>query len=78
MNIITAAVVGVVLNLSIYLLVQVVFKGGKGIENLQIPHLAWILVSFLALYRFKINMIAWLGVSAVYGLGLYLIQSNFN
>jgi chromate transporter len=78
MNIITAAVVGVVLNLSIYLFMQVVFKGERGIGNLQIPHLGWILVSFLALYLFKINMIAWLGVSAVYGLGLYLIQSNFN
>ncbi len=78
LNIITAAVVGVVLNLSIYLLGQVVFKGGTGISNMQIPHLIWMLVSFLALYRFRINMIAWLGISAVYGLILYLIQLYFN
>jgi chromate transporter len=75
LHIITAAVVGVVLNLAIFLLIQVVFFGKMNVENFHISHFLWIVISFFALYRFKINMIAWLGVSAVYGLTYYLITS---
>lgn len=75
LNIITAAVVGVVLNLALFLLMQVIFKGGYTAAHFQLSHLLWIIISFAALYRFKVNMIVWLGVSAVYGLGYYLANT---
>lgn len=72
--IVTAAVVGVVLNLTIYL--------GKGVffptELAGKPNylaIAWTVVSFFALYRFKINMLAWIGVSAIFGMVTYLISN---
>lgn len=76
LNIITAAVVGVVLNLAIFLLVQVVFKGEFSFAQFHLSHFMWILISFAALYQFKINMILWLGISAVYGLGYYLLTAK--
>jgi chromate transporter len=75
LHIITAAVVGVVLNLAIFLLIQVVFYGKMNVENFHISHFLWIVISFFALYKFKINMIAWLGISAVYGLANNLVST---
>lgn len=75
LHIITAAVVGVVLNLAIFLLIQVVFQGNISQANFHISHFLWIMISFFALYRFKINMIAWLGISAIYGLTHFLITA---
>lgn len=67
MSLLSAAVVGVIVNLTIYLSVAVVaphgIQGGINYWNM-----AWILISFLALYKFKINMILWIGVSAIAGL----------
>ena len=74
LSIITAAVVGVVLNLSIYLLLQVVFKGGYELSNLKWPDTVWILISFFAMYVFKRGMIEWLLISALFGFGNYLIS----
>jgi chromate transporter len=34
--------------------------------------LIWIIVSFMAMYRFKISMITWIGISALAGLGYYV------
>jgi chromate transporter len=72
MSLVSAAVVGVILNLTIYLTVAVVAPNGikEGISYLNI---AWILISFLALYKFKVNMILWIGVSALVGLISYLV-----
>lgn len=73
LNIITAAVVGVVLNLAIFLFMQVVFKGSISFAQFNLSHFLWILISFAALYQFKVNMILWLGISAVYGLCYYFV-----
>lgn len=72
LSLVSAAVVGVVLNLTIYLAVSVLFKTGK-VDFTQIHYgwLAWTIISLLALNRFKINMIAWIGVSAVFGVCWY-------
>lgn len=68
---VTAAVVGVILNLAIYLAKTVVFPGHQW-SRPDYRMLMWIAVSLVALYRFKVNMIAWIGVSASYGLVLRL------
>lgn len=68
LSLVTAAVTGVVLNLTLYLGKAVffpdnwvfTFEGGLAI--------GWALISCVAMYRFKVNMIAWIGISAVYGI----------
>lgn len=72
LSIVTAAVVGVILNLTIYLAKAVVFP--LGWQSLDIFALCWLVISFVALFRFQINMIAWIGVSAVAGLAHYLLM----
>ncbi len=70
---VTAAVVGVILNLTIYLGKAVIFPTEISFTELDYISLAWTVVSFIAMYRFKINMITWIGVSAVFGLVYYLL-----
>ncbi len=70
---VTAAVVGVVLNLTIYLGKAVIFPTSITFDSLNYISLGWIVISFIALYRFKVNMITWIGVSAVFGLVCYLV-----
>jgi chromate transporter len=69
---VTAAVVGVILNLTIYLGKAVVFPTSISFAGLDYGTLGWIIVSFIAMYRFKINMITWIGISAIFGLVYYL------
>jgi chromate transporter len=73
LSLVTAAVVGVVLNLTIYLGKAVVFPKEVLISQLDYITLAWIVISFIAMYRLKINMIQWIGISAVFGLINYLL-----
>jgi len=71
LSIITAAVVGVMFNFLIYLAQAILLKDGSDIETVQWGNLIWILISILALHRFKINMILWLGISALFGVLQY-------
>lgn len=71
---VTAAVVGVILNLTIYLGKAVIFPSDLSLASLDYISLVWVGVSFLAMYRFKINMISWIGISALFGLINYLIS----
>jgi len=73
LSLVTAAVVGVILNLTIYLGKAVIFPKEFSFAGLDYVTLAWTVVSFIALYRFKLNMIAWIGISAVFGLAYYLV-----
>jgi chromate transporter len=73
LSVVTAAVVGVVLNLAIYLARAVVFPKGLALEGANYFALAWIIVSLAALWRFKVNMILWIVISAVAGLAYYLV-----
>jgi chromate transporter len=72
LSLVTAAVVGVVLNLTIYLGKAVVFPKEVSIVGLDYITLGWIAISFAAMYRFNIGMITWIGVSALFGLLYYL------
>ncbi|QMU29689.1 chromate efflux transporter [Adhaeribacter radiodurans] len=73
LSIVTAAVVGVILNLTIYFALAVVAPQ-KTISSLDYFSLTWIVVSFLAMYRFKVGMITWIGISALAGLLYYLVS----
>ncbi len=64
----TAAVVGVILSLCLYLEQAVVVPHPPEVEWLA---LAWILVSLAALQVFKVNLMLWIGVSVVIGLLRY-------
>ncbi|RXK60562.1 chromate efflux transporter [Lacibacter luteus] len=76
LSIVTAAVVGVVLNLSIYLGKAVLFPKEFSLAGLDLISLTWVLLSFVAMYRFKIGMITWIIVSAVFGVLRYLIETG--
>jgi len=73
LSIVTAAVVGVILNLTIYFALAVVAPQ-KSFSSLDYFSLTWIVVSFFAMYRFKVGMIPWIGVSALAGLLFYFIH----
>lgn len=65
--IITSAVVGVILNLTLYLGKAVLFP--YGVNHLpDFFSIIWLVVSVIALHRYKVNMITWIGVSAIAGL----------
>jgi len=74
LSLVTAAVVGVVLNLTFYLGKAVIFPEGSELAGLDYFSLGWVVISFVAMYRFKINMITWIGISAVFGLFNFLVQ----
>lgn len=73
LSLVTAAVVGVILNLTIYLGKIIIFPKGVSILEPDYLSLAWIVVSFFALYRLKLNIIAWIGISALMGLVFHLL-----
>lgn len=75
LSLVTAAVVGVVLNLTIYLGKAVLFTGEISFQTLDLIALLWIVISFVAMFRFKINMITWIGISAVFGMIQYFLIS---
>ncbi len=74
LSFVTAAVTGVVLNLTIYFAEAVIFNKNHNAFNeinfsdLNLINLLWIAISFMALYRFKVDMMLWIGISAVFGL----------
>jgi chromate transporter len=71
LTLISAAVVGVILNLTIYFAEAVIFKGGiKG--EIQYINFAWLIISVIALHTYKVNFILWIGISTVFGLLTYL------
>lgn len=74
LTLVTAAVVGVILNLTIYLGKAILFPNKLALNQIDLVTLSWILVSFIAMYRFKVNMMIWIGASAVFGLLHYLLM----
>jgi chromate transporter len=73
LSVVTAAVVGVILNLTIYLGRAVIFPQELSLSGIDYITGAWIALSFFAMYRFKVNMITWIGVSALFGLLRFLL-----
>lgn len=73
LSLVTAAVVGVILNLTIYLGKAVVFPEAFSLSGFDYIAFTWIIISFVAMYRFKIGMISWIGISACFGVLHYFI-----
>jgi chromate transporter len=73
LGLMTAAVVGVVLNLTLYLGQAVLFPAGLSFAGLDWAALGWTAVSFAAMYRFRVGMLTWIGASALFGLAEYLL-----
>ncbi len=76
---VTAAITGVILNLTVYFAEAVLF--GKHhqqfaeieIQTLNIPALIWIGVSIIALHKYKVSMPLWIGISAAMGLMMWIV-----
>jgi len=74
LELVTAAVVGVVLNLTIYLGKSVILPFGNLSGGISYVSLLWILISLVAMYKYKVGMISWIFISAAFGLGAYLFK----
>jgi len=72
LSIITASVVGVILNLTLYFGRAVLFPHGLH-DMVDVFSVAWLVISCVALYRFNIQMITWIGITAVAGLLYHII-----
>lgn len=70
---VTAAVAGVVFNLAIYLIKAVVFPQRVSVEGINYIALVWVAVSLLALWRFNVNMVLWILISAMFGGMCYVV-----
>ena len=66
LSIVTAAVVGVVLNLTIYFGKAVLFPNGLLFDPDWFS-VIWLVLSFVVLFRFRMNMITWIFISAAAG-----------
>jgi len=70
---------GVVLNLTVYFAEAVLFGkhhhafGEIRWDTLQILPLIWIIISVVAMHRFKVGMLSWIGISAAAGLISWLL-----
>ncbi|MDO8368646.1 MAG: chromate efflux transporter [Saprospiraceae bacterium] len=67
---VTAAVAGVILSLCLYLGQAVIAPVPPDIQWFS---LSWVVMSLVALQYFKINLLAWIGVSVALGLGWYFL-----
>lgn len=69
---ITASVTGVILNLGLFFGQAVIVPDPPQIA--WIP-LLWMIISFICLFRLKINMITWIGLSLGIGIITFILQS---
>lgn len=67
LSLITAVVLGVMLNLTIYLSEHVLFRDGFANGHPHYVQIGWLIVSLLALMKYKVNMIIWIVVSLLFG-----------
>ena len=73
LSLVTASVVGVVLNLTIYFSMAVLFPKEMSFNNFEWILIIWIIISLFALQYFKTSMILWIGMSAVFGMFKYFV-----
>lgn len=73
LGLVTAAVVGVILNLTLFLGKDVIFPGGVQLKNLDMFSLAWIAISLLLMLRYRMNVVYLILLSLLFGLIRYSI-----
>ena len=69
LGLVSATIVGVILNLTIYLNMAVLWQN----KALHLPSFVWLVASLLALSYYKINIIVWIIISAVMGMVWYAL-----
>jgi chromate transporter len=65
---VTAAVVGVIANLTVFTAKAVLFPEIVSLTGINWPALVWIIASVIAMKKYNVNMILWIGISAFAGL----------
>ena len=70
---VTAAVVGVIANLTVFMAKAVLFPISISLNQINWFALIWIVLSVLAMKKFNINMMVWIGISALVGVAKYLV-----
>jgi len=75
LNYVSASVAGVILNLTVYIALAVIFPGGINSEDINYFGIVWMIISFAALYFYKINIVKWIAVSGAAGIIHYSIFS---
>lgn len=78
LGLVTAAVVGVVANLTIYLGKAVLLPSELSFQEFNYVSLSWIIISLIAMYRFKVGMITWIGVTGIFGILYYLARLMYS
>lgn len=73
LKLVTAAVVGVILNLTIFLGKDVIFPGGVTISHFDIFALVWIVVSLFLMLKLKLNVVYLILLSLLMGLLRYIV-----
>jgi chromate transporter len=68
LSLITATVVGVILNLTLYLGKDVLFPNGVSFEKLDYIALIWVIASLVFILKWKMNILYLIGLSVLYGL----------
>jgi chromate transporter len=73
LGVVTAAVVGVIGNLTLFLGKDVVFPGGVAMRHLDLFSLGWIVVCLLLTLRFRMNVVFLILLSLGFGLSRYFL-----
>lgn len=74
LSFVTAAVVGVILNLTLYLGKDVLFPHGLTLERIDIAALLWVLMSILLIFKFRLSIVYLILLSMVYGVAQYYFK----
>ncbi|QNK64063.1 chromate efflux transporter [Pedobacter sp. PAMC26386] len=74
LKLVTAAVVGVILNLTIFLGKDVVFPGGMALSHFDLVALIWIIISLFLMLKLKLNVVYLILMSLLFGLLRYLTR----
>ncbi|MGY0036532.1 chromate transporter [Pedobacter sp. NJ-S-72] len=73
LKLVTAAVVGVILNLTIFLGKDVIFPGGVTVSHFDAVALVWIVISLFLMLKLKLNVVYLILLSLLVGLLRYVI-----
>ncbi|NLR61768.1 chromate efflux transporter [Chitinophaga polysaccharea] len=73
LGLVTAAVVGVILNLTLYLGKDVLLPQGLGISHPDWWAAAWVIISLILLQRYRTNILFLVGLSILFGLLHHLL-----
>jgi chromate transporter len=68
LSFVTAAVVGVIANLAVFMARAVIYPEAASLWQPNYIAMAWVIISLIALKKININMIVWIGISALFGL----------